>query len=169
MKRFSFGRKQLLLIVICLVIAGAVFFWAWSRKHQDKTPEEQTADYAALCNTDDIGVQLREKFAHFDSSQANELGTLVEEIKKLGEHEKSPTCLYVLGKHAMYTGQLTEASGYFDALVALEASTGQWFSEDYGFDTPEDIAGISQSLKDSVGTYRNRTTWQKPAQEGGEE
>lgn len=137
------GRKTLFFgLVGLLCLSGAVTAFLTLRENVDKG---QVNNANELCNTDEIGTEIKSKYSNFAIEQAAEMDSLIEQIKQVKDYESSVNCLYVLGKYSTYKYEHLQASNYYDKLLALYSiNPDVWIDAKISTDS----VGLIKSLSD---------------------
>lgn len=75
-------------------------------------------DFYSGCDSDEIGVQLQQG-ALLTANKHLDLKPIAEQVAAKPDHDKSPTCLYVLTRYYLDESDPVLARQYFDKLQAV--------------------------------------------------
>ena len=134
--------KKLVLLIIVLVTAGGAGYYYLHQQNQKDS-------LASLCVKDKIGETIRNNTNYLDSINASKLKPVIDDILKVSNFDKSSTCLYIVDKYYINSGDSAKARTYLDKLKKTYDGQG------YG-DNIKAIANSPEVLEQSVKTLEKQ-------------
>jgi hypothetical protein len=145
---------SLTIVGIFVITSALVGFLVFKNRIISNDKALQSLDY---CNNDKVGEELKSGFPNFTAEDIPEMEQVIDRVQQTSNYLEGVNCLYVLGKHAAFSGNYTKASEYYDKLLSINKKSGDWIDGAFSRETPEDIvvtrnflAEQDKKLKDAV-------------------
>lgn len=145
MSRSRFIKVVGVITLVVVAIAGLVF---WNMRDK-QAPQKES--YGQLCHEDDIGKDIKSEFFEVPAEKSSDIKVVVDRILSTQNHDKSVNCLFVLAKYNSNVGLTNEAVKYYDELIQLHKSDGEWVDETISQVKPSDVEALSTFLKEGGG------------------